>query len=102
MYYLATENVRLGIPLDDGTIDYVFQLRPKVPGSKARPSLPCTWYSTPTSQLSNVPSALPAGDTLCCCMTKWRYSITYTAAGHSCDNDLISRLLHWLALPLGS
>lgn len=39
-YYLATENVRLGIPLDDGRIDYVFQLHPKVPGSKARPPKP--------------------------------------------------------------
>jgi hypothetical protein len=39
-YYLATENVRLGIPLGDGTIDYVFQLHPKVPGSKARPPKP--------------------------------------------------------------
>lgn len=39
-YYLATENVRLGIPLDDGSIDYVFQLHPKVPGSKARPPKP--------------------------------------------------------------
>jgi hypothetical protein len=39
-YYLATENVRLGIPLDDGTIDYVFQLHPKVPGSKAKPPKP--------------------------------------------------------------
>jgi hypothetical protein len=39
-YYLATENVRLGIPLEDGTIDYVFQLHPKVPGSKARPPKP--------------------------------------------------------------
>jgi hypothetical protein len=32
-YYLATENVRLGIPLEDGSID-------KVPGSKARPPKP--------------------------------------------------------------
>jgi hypothetical protein len=39
-YYLATENVRLGIPLEDGSIDYVFQLHPKVPGSKARPPKP--------------------------------------------------------------
>jgi hypothetical protein len=39
-YYLATENVRLGIPLDNGSIDYVFQLHPKVPGSKARPPKP--------------------------------------------------------------
>jgi hypothetical protein len=39
-YYLATENVRLGIPLTDGSIDYVFQLHPKVPGSKARPPKP--------------------------------------------------------------
>jgi hypothetical protein len=39
-YYLATENVRLGIPLDDGSIDYVFQLHPKVPGSKAKPPKP--------------------------------------------------------------
>jgi hypothetical protein len=40
VYYLATENVRLGIPLEDGTIDYVFQIHPKVPGSKARPPKP--------------------------------------------------------------
>jgi hypothetical protein len=40
VYHLAAENVRLGIPVDDGTIDYVFQLHPKVPGSKARPPKP--------------------------------------------------------------
>jgi hypothetical protein len=40
VYYLATENVRLGLPLDDGSIDYVFQLHPKVPGSKAKPPKP--------------------------------------------------------------
>ncbi len=40
VYYLATENVRLGIPLDDGSIDYVMQLHPKVPGSKGRTQKP--------------------------------------------------------------
>ena len=40
VYFLATENVRLGLPLPDGSIDYVFQLHPKVPGSKARPPKP--------------------------------------------------------------
>jgi hypothetical protein len=40
VYYLPTENVRLGIPLDDGSIDYVFQLHPKVPGSKGKNQKP--------------------------------------------------------------
>jgi len=40
VYYLATENVRLGIPLDDGSIDYVMQLHPKVPGSKGKTQKP--------------------------------------------------------------
>jgi hypothetical protein len=40
VYHLAAESVRLGIPLEDGTIDYVFQLHPKVPGSKAKPPKP--------------------------------------------------------------
>ncbi|MDJ0367379.1 hypothetical protein QMK33_19700 [Hymenobacter sp. H14-R3] len=40
VYHLAAESVRLGIPLDDGTIDYVFQLHPKVPGSKAKAAKP--------------------------------------------------------------
>jgi len=39
-YHLPAENVRLGLPLDDGSIDYVMQLHPKVPGSKARPPKP--------------------------------------------------------------
>jgi hypothetical protein len=40
VYYLATKNVRLGIPLDDGSIDYVMQLHPKVPGSKGKTQKP--------------------------------------------------------------
>ena len=36
VYHLPAENVRLGIPLDDGRIDYVYQLHPKVPGSKGK------------------------------------------------------------------
>ena len=40
VYWLPTENVRLGIPLDDGTVDYVFQLHPKVPGSKGKNQKP--------------------------------------------------------------
>ncbi|MGI4864624.1 MAG: hypothetical protein ACRYFZ_11940 [Janthinobacterium lividum] len=40
VYYLPTENVRLGVPMADGVIDHVFQLHPKVPGTKGRTQKP--------------------------------------------------------------
>jgi hypothetical protein len=39
-YHLPTENVRLGYPMEDGAIDHVFQLHPKIPGSKGRAQKP--------------------------------------------------------------
>lgn len=40
VYHLPTENVRLGYPMDDGVIDHVFQLHPKIPGTKGRTQKP--------------------------------------------------------------
>ena len=40
VYHLPTENVRLGLPDEAGAIDHVFQLHPKIPGTKGRTQKP--------------------------------------------------------------
>ena len=65
VYWLPTENVRLGSPLDDGRVDYCMQLHPKVPGSKGRALKPTVHLTfdplEPAEQRAERLAAWPGG-----------------------------------------